>query len=133
MQVTINEKKVKMQLLPGRYAVSRLDSKSAIPGWADGEGFVSITRTSDELSIVCPESRVPEGILSDRGWTCLKFIGPFAFDEYGIVASVVAPISAAAMGVFLVSTYDGDHLLVKAEDYQKVKQILTGVGHTIYE
>ena len=133
MRVTINEKKVKMQQLPDQYAVSRLNSGSAIPNWADGEGFVSITRTSDELSIVCLESRVPEEVLSDRGWISLKFIGPFAFDEYGIVASVVAPISAAAIGVFLVSTYDGDHLLVKAKDYMKVKQILTDIGHIIYE
>lgn len=133
MQVTINEKKIHMQQLPGRYAVSRLDSKSMFPSWADGEGFVSLTRTSDELSVVCLESRVPDEVRSDRGWVCLRFVGPFAFDEYGIVASVVAPISAAAMGVFVVSTFDGDHLLVKTEDYQKVKQILTDIGHIIYE
>lgn len=133
MQVTINERKIHMQQLPDRYAVSRLDSKSMIPSWADGEGFVSITRTSDELSVVCLESRVPEEVRSDRGWVCLKLIGPFAFDEYGIVASVIAPVSAAEMGVFVVSTFDGDHLLVKSEDYQKAKQIMTDIGHIIHE
>ena len=69
---------------------------SPIPAWADGEGFVSISRSDDELSIVCRAERIPSGVKQDTGWTCYKFIGPFAFDETGIVASVIGPLQMPA-------------------------------------
>lgn len=80
--------KVRLERLPGTYAVSRLEPGSAIPDWADGAGFVSLSRSDDELSVVCRADRVPAGIKQDTGWACYKFVGPFAFDETGIVSSV---------------------------------------------
>ena len=77
--------RVRLKPLSGRYAVSRLEAKESIPGWADGPGFVSITRTEDELSVVCLQDRVPDGVKHDRDWVALKLQGPFAFDETGIV------------------------------------------------
>jgi hypothetical protein len=73
-------KTLRLQVLPERYAVSRLEPGSPLPAWADGPGFVTISRTGDELSIVCREDRVPTDIVSVRGWIALQFLGPFAFD-----------------------------------------------------
>src|SRR5437868_1729542 len=108
--------KVKLKQLSGRYAVSRLGAGDAIPAWADGQGFVSISRTDDELSVVCLQDRVPDAVKQDRDWVAFKLQGPFAFDETGIVLSVIRPLSENNLGIFLVSTFDGDHLLVKALD-----------------
>jgi hypothetical protein len=77
---------VTLKQLEGDYAIARLDQGAPIPDWADGEGFVSIGRTEDELSVVCLAGRVPADIRHDAGWTCFKFQGPFAFDETGIAA-----------------------------------------------
>ena len=77
---------VRLLRLAGTYAVSRMEPAFPIPPWADGSGFVSISRTEDELSIVCRAERVPSNIRQDGGWACYKFIGPFAFDETGIVS-----------------------------------------------
>ena len=122
---------VTLEILPSLYAVSRLDSAASIPAWADGPGLVSISRTRSELSIVCQQERVPAEVVCSREWVALEFAGPFAFDETGIVASVVNPLAEVAIGVFVISTYDGDHLLVKQSDLTRVRATLTGVGHVV--
>ena len=120
---------VKLEILSGAYAISRLERTAAIPAWADGEGFVAIARTEDELSVVCLAGRVPAGVKSDDRWRCLKFVGPFAFDETGIAAAVLNPLAEAAIGIFLVSTFDTDYLLVKADDLARTRQALAKAGH----
>jgi len=123
--------RVRLKPLSGRYAVSRLEAKESIPGWADGPGFVSITRTEDELSITCLQGRVPGTVKHDGDWVALKLQGPFAFDETGIVLSVIKPLSENELGIFLVSTFDGDHLLVKAKDEAAARGLLVAAGHTL--
>jgi len=123
--------RVRLEHLAGTYAVGRLEPMSPIPVWADGEGFVSISRSDDELSIVCRAERIPSDVKQDTGWTCYKFIGPFAFDETGIVANVIGPLSDAGIGIFVVSTFDGDHMLIKETDVAQAESVLDTAGHTL--
>lgn len=123
--------RIKLKVLDGAYAVARLAPADPIPDWADGAGFVSISRTEDELSVVCLQERVPQGMRMDGDWRCLKLQGPFAFDETGIVLSVIEPLSSNDIGIFLVSTFDGDHLLVKAKDLAEAQDLLTKAGHSL--
>lgn len=120
-----------LQELHGPYAVCRLDSIAAFPAWADGEGFVSISRTADELSVVCRAERVPAGINADLPWTGFKLQGPFPFDATGIALSVIAPLSEAGVGIFLVSTFDTDYLLVKAGNAALARKELETAGHRL--
>ncbi len=122
---------VKLQLLNGTYGVTRLHASDPVPAWADGDGFVSISRTDDELSIVCLQDRIPQDVRLDGGWSCFKFHGPFAFDETGIVLSVIAPLSTNGIGIFVVSTFDGDHMLVKSSDLEKARGLLANAGHSL--
>jgi hypothetical protein len=122
-------KSIHLKVLPGLYSISRLDSNDAIPVWADGDGFVNITRSADELSIVSHQSRVPNGVKTDRDWRCMQFVGPFAFDELGIVLSVVRPLTEAGFGVFVVSTFDGDFLLLKEDQFDEALAVLEKAGH----
>lgn len=123
--------RVRLRLLNGDYGVARLSPSDPIPAWADGGGFVSISRSDDELSVVCLESRIPGDVRADLGWRCFKLLGPFAFDETGIVLSVIAPLSTNGIGIFVVSTFDGDHLLVKGDDLEPTRQRLAEAGHTL--
>jgi hypothetical protein len=123
--------RVKLRLLDGEYGVARLHASEAIPAWADGGGFVSISRTDDELSIVCRKDRIPQDERFDAGWSCFKFQGPFAFDETGIVLSVIEPLSTNGIGIFVVSTFDGDHLLLKSNDLEKALDLLANAGHSL--
>lgn len=122
---------ITLELAEGDYAVSRLAPDSAIPAWADGPGFMTISRSVHELSLLCKTERVPQGIVSEAGWACLRFVGPFAFGATGIVLAVVRPLSEGRIGVFVVSTYDGDHLLVKHVDLQRATNLLILAGHRL--
>src|SRR5688572_16837698 len=82
------------------------------PEWPRG-AFLSITRTPDELSIVCDESSVPDDVIAERGWRAFQLEGPIPFDVTGVAASLTAPLAADGISVFLISTYDTDWLLVK--------------------
>ncbi|WP_370677188.1 ACT domain-containing protein [Pleomorphomonas sp. PLEO] len=123
--------RVKLRLLDGAYGVARLGASDPIPAWADGSGFVSISRSDDELSIVCPRDRIPGDAQADRGWSCFKLQGPFAFHETGIVLSVISPLSTQGIGIFVVSTFDGDHVLVKEADLEAARRLLTQAGHVL--
>ncbi len=120
-----------LSLLDGHVSVCRLDPTSEIPDWAITGGFFSITRTDDELSIVCAEGSVPEDIRHEGGWRVLKLKGPFEFSEVGVLASVVGPLAEAGVSVFAVSTYDTDFVLVKEEQLEAAAAALRGRGHEV--
>ena len=129
MQKEIHQ--IELEQAQGEYAVCRLAPNAAIPFWADGTGFVTISRSAHELSIVCLAERVPADTQYENGWTCLRFVGPFAFGATGIVLSVVRPLSEGKLGVFVISTFDGDHLLLKTDDMPKAAMLLSQAGHVL--
>jgi hypothetical protein len=120
-----------LTLLPSRFSVSILPPDSAIPAWAATGEVVSITRTDEELSIVCEESRVPADMQAERGWRCLKVAGPIDFSQVGVVASLAGPLAEAEIPIFVISTYLTDYLLVKEESLQKSIECLQSAGHTL--
>ncbi len=105
---------MRISLLPGRIAVCRLGASEAVPEWAGG-AFVSITRTDEELSIVCDEAAVPREVQAERGWACMKVLGPLPFEMVGVAAALTAPLAEAGVSVIVVGTFDTDYLLVKEE------------------
>jgi hypothetical protein len=118
--------------LPGRYAVARLAPDAALPlSILNATGFVSMTRTGDELSLVCDEAIAPPGEMTERGWEVLKLHGPFAFDQVGILASCVRPLAEQGVSIFTVSTFDTDYILVKSVQADTAVAALQGAGHTL--
>jgi uncharacterized protein len=75
---------MRLQLLPGNLAVCRLGPQDRVPDWAAGE-FFSITRTAEELSIVCESQLVAEGVRAETDWRALKVEGPLDFALTGIL------------------------------------------------
>lgn len=125
------QRRLSLQEMDGTFAVCRLTHDSAIPAWATSHDFFSISRTREELSIVCAESQVPSDIRCERDWRCLRIVGSMAFTEIGVLASLVAPLAAAGISVFVISTFDTDYLLVKVKDWQPSLAELKFVGHEI--
>ena len=113
------------------FAICRLGSDASIPGWATVGQFVSITRTAEELSVVCRQDVVPEGIACERGWRCLRVAGTMPFSVVGVLASLTAPLAEAGICVFAVSTFDTDYLLVKADDFESAVDALRRQGHAL--
>ncbi len=122
-----------LSLLPGEFAVCRLDARAAIPAWAVGHALFAIVRTSEETSVVCPSSAVPEGVVAERGWRCLKVHGPLVFEQVGVLASLAVPLARAGVSIFAISTYDTDYLLIKGHDLPTALAALRQAGHRVDE
>lgn len=122
---------LKISLLPGRYSVCRLAPDAAVPAIAQEGAFFSVTRTADELSIVCAEAFTPDGARCEWGWRVLRLEGPFAFDQVGVLLAVLAPLAAAGVSIFALSTFDTDFLLVKETALAAARAALEGAGHAL--
>lgn len=118
-------------IMDDTFAICRLGVDCLLPPWATASPFFAITRTADELSVVCRQDAVPEGINCERGWRCLRVAGTIPFSVVGVLASLTAPLAEAGVSVFAVSTFDTDYLLVKAADLERAVQALRGQGHHI--
>lgn len=127
---------VELHALPGDYVIARLSPSAEVPAdllfSAGSDGFVSVTRTPQELSIVCPAVQAPDGAGIDGPWTALYASGPMPFGLTGVVTSLVAPLSAAGLPVFVTSTFDGDVLMVPSSKYSRTRELLTAAGHTLH-
>ena len=119
-------------LLGGRMSICRLAPGSPVPAWATrAQGFVSITRTSDELSIACPEAAVPQGEKCEAGWRLFKVQGPLDFSLTGVLVSLAGPLADAGVSIFAISTYETDYVMVKQENVDRAIDALTRAGHTV--
>ncbi|MCF8052242.1 MAG: ACT domain-containing protein [Desulfobacterales bacterium] len=120
-----------LDLLPEPMGICRLDSGRPIPAWATKAGFYSITGTSEELSVVCPEASIPDGVVCSRGWRLFRVKGPLDFSETGVLASLAGPLGRAGISIFVVSTYDTDMLLVRSEQLEAAVDVLRTAGHRV--
>lgn len=125
--------KLKLALLAEKYAICRLESGVSIPVWATSADFSSVTRTPDELSIVCPQENVPDGIECEKDWRCLKVEGKLDFSQTGILASLTVPLANAGISIFAISTFDTDCLLVKQKSLDRAIQVLSQAGTEVRE
>jgi hypothetical protein len=124
-------RKFKLSVLTGRFAVCRLAPGAPIPEWAQRGAFVSVTRTAEELSVVCDEEYVPAEARAERGWRCFKLHGPFTFSETGVLAAITRPLAEAGISLFAVSTFDTDYVLVKVADFERALNALGKAGHAV--
>ncbi len=123
---------LKLLVLPGGYAICRTPPTEGIPQVPVGSNeFWSLTQTSDELSLICPERHVPGDIRAEPGWRVLKLDGVFAFTETGILASVLGPLGQAGIGILAISTFDTDYVMVKAERLANAIEVLQEAGHVV--
>ena len=127
----MKETKHNLLLVPETYAVCRLEKNAPAPDWGAQGLFSSITRTEEELSVVCPDAHVPDRVRRQGGWRVLKVHGPLDFSLTGILASLTAPLAREGISVFALSTYDTDYLLVKKEQLEKAIQTLQEEGYAI--
>ncbi|MGA9771992.1 MAG: ACT domain-containing protein [Blastocatellia bacterium] len=121
-----------LSILPEEFAICRLDADSPVPSWAFAGNLSSVTRTADEMSIVCEQKHAPEETRCDRDWLCLKVHGPLDFSLTGVMASLAVPLAEAEISLFALSTFDTDYLMVKESNLEKAIRALTDAGHEIH-
>lgn len=118
-------------IVPGEFAICKLEKDGAVPAWATSGDLLSITRTSDELSVICLQSVVPTGVRCERNWRCLRVAGPIPITVVGVLASLVTPLAEAGISAFAISTFDTDYLMVKEQDFEKALAALQRAGQSI--
>lgn len=120
---------MQLTVLKDTYAICKLEQDSSIPSWVHAShGFASMTYTQDELSIVCQEKNVPDGIKQERDWRILKIIGPLDFSLVGVISHITGILADAGVSLFTVSTYETDFILVKQEALEKAIRALEAAG-----
>ena len=123
-------KSVSLRVLEGEFAVWKLPLDSVPPPLGDSL-FLSVTRTAAELSIVGPTEVVPDGVPVETGWACLEVQGPLAFELTGVLAGISAPLAAAGVPIFVVSTFDTDYVLVHSVHLERAVEALKGAGYGV--
>lgn len=125
------EKKLTLKLLKDKYSVLRLNKNDEIPKWIFNEEFFSITRTEDELSIVCLQDKVKEYIKCERNWRILKIEGPLDFSLIGILSKISTLMANNNISIFAISTYDTDYILIKEETINRAIEVLENSNYNI--
>ena len=121
--------------LAGGYAICRLPADSAVPDWCWQGEFCSLTRTQEEVSIICRESLVPTeqgpDLKVELGWRMFRVAGQLDFSLTGVIAGISSVLATAGLGIFMLSTFDTDYILVKKEDFVSAGTVLRLAGYRI--
>ncbi len=120
------------RLTDGPYAIVRLAPESEVPDWATKGEFTSISRSAEELSMVCPADNLPPEVSTQHQWICLKLEGPFPFSMTGVLLSFIEPLSSRGVPIFAVSTFDTDYVLIQEEFMATALTILDEAGHELW-
>ncbi|HEY2460063.1 MAG TPA: ACT domain-containing protein [Candidatus Acidoferrum sp.] len=130
--MTLTARTLTLTILPERFAILRFVPDAKVPAWAEQGTLFSVTRTRDELSIICEENNVPPSVAAQKGWRSLQVHGPFALNEVGVLSTLASALAAAGVSILAVSTFDTDYLFVAGEQLHAAISALTGAGHTIH-
>ncbi|MEJ5377359.1 MAG: ACT domain-containing protein [bacterium] len=120
-----------MRLLEGNYAICQLCSGSSIPEWALGGQWASFTMSPRELSLVCLEERVPQGVICQRGWRVLELQGPVDPNSVGVISRISSALAEASIPLCVISAYETDYFLIRDEDLGRAMEVLEGKGSRI--
>lgn len=128
-------RRLAIDVVAGEYVIARLDPAEPVPAElfsAGGRALVSVTRTADEISVICPREVAPGQGTVERGWRLLSVRGPLEFTLTGIIAAIASELAAAGVALFSLSTYETDHVLVRDRDLARAAQALEASGHEVH-
>lgn len=117
-----------LSILKEKFAICKYDKDTDITHWLTKTNcqFISITRTPEEISIVCDQSFIsqPETSLVVKDWRALKIEGLLDFTLTGILSEILQPLAEKKISIFALSTYDTDYILVKEKDLLHAVEVL---------
>ena len=125
------EESLQLQVIPETFSICQVENYRGID---IDQPFVFTGRTDEEKSLVCPVSMVPESTL-DRsdGWKMFRICGQLDFSLIGILAELSSVFAKAEIGIFAISTYNTDYVLVKDKDYRKALKALARAGYRVLD
>ena len=120
-----------LKVLPYDLTVCKTESVSDIDFSSD---FFFAGKTNEEISLVCKTEDAPEKTTErEDGWRCFRIEGQLDFSLTGILSRISAVLADAGIGIFAVSTYNTDYVLVKARDLDRTVSSLKEAGYVFAE
>ena len=120
---------MRIEQLPFELTVCKVSSMADIDLQCD---FFFVGKTDDELSYVCDTNSVPDGTLArEDGWRAFRIQGTLDFSLVGVLSRISSVLADAGIGLFAVSTYDTDYILVKSESFDSALSVLAVAGYEI--
>lgn len=124
-----------------RFGIYRLPSDALVAEALMTAPMAFISRTDDELSIVCTDilaraSQLLPAAANMRvsaNWSCLQVDGPIDFAVVGLLAQISTALAAAQVSVFALSTFDTDYVLVQADTVNRARTALTDAGFIVLD
>ena len=111
------------------YSIHQLGPDAIIPDSIQESRFYSVSRTDEELTIVCEANIDLNAHRSESGWRIIKIVGPLEFSLTGVLAAVSAILAREKISIFALSTFDTDYILVRSEKLEKARRVLKQAGH----
>jgi len=122
--------KLQLNILENHFTIHRFPTNHEIPNQVYGSQFYSISKTDEELSIVCNSTTQVNSEKSDTDWSCIKVEGLLDFSLTGILAKISTVLAKAEISIFAISTFDTDYILLKSEKLPFAKKALLKSGYT---
>lgn len=119
--------------LPGAYAICRLEASANIPAWIAQSAFYNISKSADELSIICEQRYVPDDIRANRDWKLLRLEGVLDLALPGITARFSTPLAQSGVNLCVIATYDTDYIMIKSEKLLRAQTVLRQAGFAVAE
>ena len=121
--------KLVLSVLEETFSIHRLAPDASLPEAVSECDFYSLSKTTDELSLVCPEHLAVKSEKSNPDWKCLKVAGPLDFELTGILAGITDVLAKQKLSVFAISTFDTDYILIKKQGLTAAISALQRVGY----
>jgi uncharacterized protein len=122
--------KLQLNILENHFMIHRFPANYEIPNQVYESQFYSISKTDEELSIICNSTTQINSEKSDTDWSCIKVEDPLDFSLTGILAKISTVLAKAKISIFVISTFDTDYILVKSEKLPFAERALLKSGYT---
>lgn len=121
---------MKLTILAEALSVCRLSPSRPLPQ-PPAQGLWSLTRTADEISVICSVGHEPEDSRVESPCRALCVAGPLEFDQVGIMAELSGVLAQAGIPLLALGTFDTDYLLVSSDRLSRAAEALRAAGHEV--
>ena len=124
---------LQFEVLPNRFAVCQLDMVKPLPNWVFSSSFYTVSKTADELAVVCEEDLVQDEIVKSVGWRLLKINAVLDLSLTGITAQFSTALAKAGVNLSVIATYNTDYILEEEAKLTTAIEALRGAGFEVIE
>ncbi len=121
--------KLVLSVLKETFSIHRLAPDASLPEAVNECDFYSLSKTADELSLVCPEHLAVQSEKSNPDWKCFRVAGPLDFKLTGILAGIADILAKEQISIFATSTFDTDYILIKKRNLTTAVSALERAGY----